>query len=123
MASHQFSENLCSFCGKSFDSRAKLKKHTRQVHDLRPESCKECGKNFVGKQQLGTHMKSHQSFSCGTCLKIVPKNSQSSHKAQCKGLLLDCNICTFTTVRTDIMKLHEKKHNKEVPDLEEMRRK
>ena len=55
-------ENLCSFCGKSFDSVAKLKKHTKRIHDLNPDSCKKCGKKCFGKQQLETHMKSINPF-------------------------------------------------------------
>ena len=113
-------QNLCSNCGKCFSSIAKLKKHTTQVHDLSPISCKECGKRCFGKMQHDTHIKSHQSFSCGTCLKTVPKNSRSLHKVQCKGLALDCNVCAYSTVRPDLLKLHMKKHIKEVPDLEEV---
>ena len=42
MDAQEFSLYLCPECGKQFDGKAKLQKHTRQVHDLRPESCKEC---------------------------------------------------------------------------------
>ena len=47
-------------------------------------------------------------------------SNYSNHKIQCKGVQLDRNLCAFTTVRPDVMKLHEKKHIKEVPDLEEV---
>ena len=104
-------QNLCSNCGKCFSSIAKLKKHTKQVHDLSPISCKEYGKRCFGKMQHDTHIKSHQSFSCGTCLKTVPKNSRSLHKVQCKGLALDCNVCAYSTVRPDLLKLHMKKQS------------
>ena len=99
MDAQAFSLHLCPTCGKQYDSKAKLSKHTRQVHDLRPESCKECGKRCFGKLQLATHMKSHQKFCCSTCLDTVSKNSASTHKLKCKGVSLECKMCTFKTLR------------------------
>ena len=52
MDAQEFSLHLCSECGKQYDTKAKLKKHTSHVHDLNPESCKECGKRCFGKLQL-----------------------------------------------------------------------
>ena len=108
---------ICTTCGKQFVSEVKLKKHMREVHELSPQSCKECGKRYFGRQQLTNHMKSHQAFSCSICLKVIPKNSQSAHKYQCKGVSFDCNWCEFKTFRTDVLSLHEKKHNKERLEL------
>ena len=49
MDAQEVSLHLCSECGKQYDTKAKLKKHTSRVHDLNPESCKECGKRCFGK--------------------------------------------------------------------------
>ena len=120
MDAQEFSLYLCPTCGKQFDSKIKLSKHTRQVHDLRPESCKECGKRCFGKLQLATHMRSHQTFRCNICLNTVAKNSVSDHKLKCNGVELECTLCIFKTVRPNVMKLHEKKHNKVLPANEEV---
>ena len=115
MDAQAFSLHLCPTCGKQYDTKAKLKRHTSQVHDLNPGSCKEYGKRCFGKLQLANHMKSHQSFCCSTCLEIVPKNSTSSHKIKCKGVALECRFCTYKAVRADVLKLHENNHSKNIP--------
>ena len=62
MDSSSSSLNLCSTCGKSFDTKLKLNKHISQVHDMRPRPCKECGEVFEGTLKLSNHMKTHKTM-------------------------------------------------------------
>ena len=103
MDSSRSSLNLCSTCGKSFDSKLKLNKHISQVHDMRPRPCKECGEVFEGSLKLSNHMKTHKTCVCNICLKTIPKNSVTSHKYQCKGISMMCSNCSYETTRPDTL--------------------
>ena len=48
-------KDLCTLCGKTFESKTGLKIHTESVHEgLRPHMCTECGNSYSSKGRVST---------------------------------------------------------------------
>ena len=67
-------ERTCSFCGKIFSHKYKMKRHVDSVHkNLKKFKCEMCSTNFTTKFSLKRHQENHQKNlgrTCDICGKI-----------------------------------------------------
>ncbi|KAL1517646.1 hypothetical protein ABEB36_001384 [Hypothenemus hampei] len=62
---------LCDTCGKNFNSKYRLERHQRAMHEgLKPYVCGYCGRAFTGKDTMKKHERIHtgeRPYSCEYC--------------------------------------------------------
>ena len=85
-------ESQCAHCSKVFTSEKGLKKHKFENHYLIDNAydCDECGKRFESKVKLKIHTKIHKLKNCELCNVVVTVGNYSRHKKE-KHLVLDQN--------------------------------
>ena len=85
---HRIAENMtCDICGKTYDTRERLRTHSR-VHDQSNYcTCDVCGRSFTSRNLLRRHSKWHVRIpeeSCPICdEKFMYKGSMSQLGAKC----------------------------------------
>ncbi|XP_051916701.1 zinc finger protein 846-like [Hippocampus zosterae] len=88
----------CGDCGKTYMSRASLKRHTMSHTGERPHRCSICGKNFTQRSDLVMHLRSHtglKPFACTLCCwKFAKKSSLVLHMRRHTGEKPHwCSVC------------------------------
>ena len=73
---------ICTICGLVTEY---MKQHMSNHTDGRNFECEKCEKIFVGYKALENHKKSHLTWNCLNCEKVIPHNSRSMHLKRCKN--------------------------------------
>lgn len=105
---------LCASCGTATDSVTALKKHIRDVHDLREYKCKICDHVVTGKKALSNHVAKHTTRKCTICNQEFPSRTIQHHKkTHLDQEKLKCEIChLFVTTDSSNLKKHMEKCSK-----------
>ena len=109
---------ICTICGLVTEY---MKQHMSNHTDGRKFQCEKCEKTFVGYKALENHKKSHLTWNCPNCEKVIPHNSRSMHLKRCKNLstTLTCEKCPYITNEKCNLNRHMKTHAiKEKPIFE-----
>ena len=88
---------LCFTCGKTFASKAKLRRHS-QNHFNVESSCTQCNAKFLNKLRLNKHVKlvhSDTVFNCDQCDKqfSIRHNLNKHVKTSHGGETINCSFC------------------------------
>ncbi|XP_055383182.1 zinc finger protein 39-like isoform X2 [Condylostylus longicornis] len=111
---------VCSICGKSFEDKRKLQKHTyRHNNKNNKVSCPICSKTFRARYHLNIHMNQHtgaKPFPCNICKKkFVSPSSLRLHKTLHEGKKIQCPMCDTKLAARTQLKLHMRMHTNERP--------
>jgi uncharacterized Zn-finger protein len=116
---HRPSTNLkphvCTYCGKCFKVKAKLKLHCRIHTNELKFSCDYCGKRFLHKQAIVEHVKVHfdiRTEKCEICKKrFRNRNTLKSHYRIHTGEKpYQCRLCLKRFTSNGILYRHMKSH-------------
>ncbi|XP_055594511.1 zinc finger protein 85-like [Uranotaenia lowii] len=110
----------CEVCPKTFDSKAKIEKHSRIHNEDLSFDCRMCAKKFKSQSTLTCHEKVHgengvdNNFSCVTCGKVF----KSEEKLQIHTRLhtgekpYQCKICSKCFNHQSNLIAHSRTHEK-----------
>nr|XP_033788622.1 zinc finger protein 350-like isoform X2 [Geotrypetes seraphini] len=121
---HRKTAFVCDTCGKSFNQKCHLSRHSKYHTGERPFSCTECGKSFVRKDCLRRHQDIHartesqeKPFKCTECGKcFIWKRSLVIHQRNHIGEKpFQCTECGKGFICKDYLVLHQRSHTGEKP--------
>ncbi len=104
----------CTLCGKSFQDRYKLKRHTNSHIGYTPHKCEiiNCGKSFSEKYRLILHLMTHTKdfpFKCDACDNSFKTQSElKDHKNEHIGETpYKCDECSDQFTKQDALYRHK----------------
>ncbi|XP_042857537.1 zinc finger protein 184-like [Penaeus japonicus] len=116
---------VCEECGKSFQRRTSLQKHSINWHEsssaVGPFKCELCPKKFIRRIYLTNHkLRMHgldKKFLCQVCgNKFMTQNSLMAHMEVHSDLKrFECTFCKKKFKRKEKLKYHERIHTGERP--------
>ncbi|KAG5271060.1 hypothetical protein AALO_G00175440 [Alosa alosa] len=110
----------CEYCGKTFDTLAKLRTHNCKLAPEKPYRCPLCRKEFQYRVSITAHMQTHSlesPFRCLECNKgfhsaMMLRIHQRSHAALKP---FACPECGMVFRHRSVMEDHRRKHTDERP--------
>lgn len=122
-------DEICEICSKSFKNQMALKSHKNTVHaDLKVYvNCLYCNKIFMEKCLKSHIINSHteigkiKKFTCEICKKsfktksLLNRHIASVHEAVNRGILYNCDECTFTSTRLRELRDHQLENHFNAP--------
>lgn len=99
--------NICSECGKQFDSEAKMNLHRKESHEC-IWHCDKCDKGFAYLSRFKRHMEVHEEYpkkvyQCDHCGKEFQRRTLLISHLRTHGFR--CTDCTNKYFRTQVFGL------------------
>ncbi len=85
---HAEAKYTCQFCGKCFNTKQKLNRHSVVHSDYRPFVCVICDQKFKLRKTLSRHMMTHSGEKKSLCFRQTWAEAFSILEAEAKALTL-----------------------------------